>query len=277
VAVANNTGVYVNDMNVSFQVSTGATSKSLYAARDASPYLPSPTAGTIGNNRCNIIFDFCYPVVTATNLTPTFGTLDPTGEIAYAVGSTPTYTFTPNTGYHVKEVKYNGTVVLTGNPFVTEVLTYTLPAITNADATLTVEFAPNNYYLTLDPNSGTVTPTQLTVTFTQAIGTLPEPTRPDYYFMGWYIGTTLITETTLYSWPSNQTAVAKWNPIYTLSFNPNGGSVSPTSKQVVYDLPIGELPTPTLAGYDFSGWYIGTTLIGENTTWTYTSNQWATA
>ena len=42
---------------------------------------------------------------------------------------------------------------------------------------------------------------------------------------------------------------------YTLTLDPNGGSVSTTSKTVTYDSTYGDLPTPTRTGYTFNGWY----------------------
>ena len=42
---------------------------------------------------------------------------------------------------------------------------------------------------------------------------------------------------------------------YTLTFDPNGGSVSTTSKTITYDDTYGDLPTPTRTGYTFIGWY----------------------
>ena len=42
--------------------------------------------------------------------------------------------------------------------------------------------------------------------------------------------------------------------LYTVTFDPNGGSVSPTSKKVDPGLRYGSLPTPTRAGYTFLGW-----------------------
>lgn len=44
-------------------------------------------------------------------------------------------------------------------------------------------------------------------------------------------------------------------PTYTLSFDPAGGTVSPTSKQVVGNATAGDLPIPTRDGYEFQGWY----------------------
>ena len=46
-------------------------------------------------------------------------------------------------------------------------------------------------------------------------------------------------------WAANQ---------YTVTFNPNGGTVSPTSQPVVYGRAYGALPTPTRTGYTFAGW-----------------------
>lgn len=46
-------------------------------------------------------------------------------------------------------------------------------------------------------------------------------------------------------WAANQ---------YTVTFNPNGGTVSPTSQPVVYGRAYGALPTPTRTGYSFAGW-----------------------
>ncbi|MCR4615410.1 MAG: bacterial Ig-like domain-containing protein, partial [Clostridiales bacterium] len=41
----------------------------------------------------------------------------------------------------------------------------------------------------------------------------------------------------------------------TVTFNPNGGTVSPASKSVTYGSTYGSLPTPTRTGYTFDGWY----------------------
>ena len=41
---------------------------------------------------------------------------------------------------------------------------------------------------------------------------------------------------------------------YTVTFDPNGGSVDTTSKEVIQNSAYGTLPTPTRAGYTFMGW-----------------------
>ncbi|MCR4615071.1 MAG: InlB B-repeat-containing protein [Clostridiales bacterium] len=51
----------------------------------------------------------------------------------------------------------------------------------------------------------------------------------------------------------------------TVTFNPNGGKVSPTSKSVLPGGTYGDLPTPTREGYTFQGWYDGNTKVTANT------------
>lgn len=59
---------------------------------------------------------------------------------------------------------------------------------------------------------------------------------------------------------------AIWTPNqYTVTFNPNGGSVSPTTATVTYDSTYGTLPTPTKTGYTFAGW-VGKNLFNKSAT-----------
>lgn len=54
----------------------------------------------------------------------------------------------------------------------------------------------------------------------------------------------------------------------TVTFDANGGTVSPASKTVTYGEPYGDLPTPARTGYNFEGWYTAATggdLIGDVT------------
>ncbi len=90
------------------------------------------------------------------------------------------------------------------------------------------------------------------------------PTRVGYTFNGYYYnGVKYIDSTgaitsafTKDAFQDNVILTASWTPKnYTLSFNANGGSVSPSSKTVTYDAACGTLPTPTRAGYRFDGWF----------------------
>ena len=65
------------------------------------------------------------------------------------------------------------------------------------------------------------------------------------------------------------------NTTYVVTFNPNGGSVSTTSKTVTYGSTYGTLPTPTRSGYTFLGWGVSTnskTYRTSGSTVTATSN-----
>ena len=62
---------------------------------------------------------------------------------------------------------------------------------------------------------------------------------------------------------------------FTVYFNANGGSVSPTYKSVIQGQAYGTLPTPTRTGYTFAGWYTaatGGTLVTSSTTVTAQTN-----
>ena len=60
---------------------------------------------------------------------------------------------------------------------------------------------------------------------------------------------------TIYAqWESNETPKEE-NKIYTLTYNANGGSVSPKEKALKSGASYGTLPTPTRDGYTFDGWY----------------------
>ena len=53
---------------------------------------------------------------------------------------------------------------------------------------------------------------------------------------------------------------------YTLTFDPQSGTVNPTTKSVAYNSTVGALPTPTRNGFTFSGW--NTISNGSGTTYT---------
>lgn len=108
-----------------------------------------------------------------------------------------------------------------------------------------------------------------------------KPTRTGYDFVGWSTSSNAISAT--YSaggrYNNNRavTLYAVWKAkSYTVTFNANGGSVSPSSKTVTYNSTYGTLPTPTRTGYTFNGWYTsssGGTKITSSNKVTITSNQ----
>ena len=117
-------------------------------------------------------------------------------------------------------------------------------------------------------NCGSIAGTR-TYTTTSAYGTLPTVTLiPGYTWVGWFDGNTKVGPTDT---PSGEivTLEGRCTPqAYSVSFNANGGTVTPTSKTVTYDQKYGDLPTPTYTKHTFKGWYTsasGGTKVTENT------------
>jgi uncharacterized repeat protein (TIGR02543 family) len=122
--------------------------------------------------------------------------------------------------------------------------------------------------VTFDPAGGTVSPTNMVVTFDYAYGELPEPSHIGYTFEGWQATTNGIvfgvTSNSVVSIPSDHTLAASWSAnTYTATFNPEGGEVNPISKPVTFDSAYGELPMPARNGYIFAGWWTG--VLGSGT------------
>ncbi|MCL1945584.1 MAG: InlB B-repeat-containing protein [Chitinivibrionia bacterium] len=118
----------------------------------------------------------------------------------------------------------------------------------------------NQYTITFDANGGTVSPTVKYASWGEYI-TLPSPTRSGYTFDGWYDyygndyygsggnGHYVTGNTIMYArWTQDE------ETYYTITFDANGGTVSPTVKYESYGSYI-TLPTPTRSGYTFDGWY----------------------
>ena len=108
-------------------------------------------------------------------------------------------------------------------------------------------------------NGGSVSESERTVTFAEAYGTLPTATREGYTFAGWFTqsdGGDEVKAETVVSIPWSHSLYAHWRGNeYTVTFDPNGGSVETSSKTVVYGSAYGTLPTPTRYGYAFRDWY----------------------
>ncbi|MCR4615072.1 MAG: InlB B-repeat-containing protein [Clostridiales bacterium] len=137
---------------------------------------------------------------------------------------------------------------------------------------------PTTVTVTFNANGGSVSTSSKSVTVGSTYGTLPTPTRTGYTFNGWYDGSTKITASSTVTKTSNHTLTASWtgNSI-TVTFNANGGSCATTSKSVTVGGTYGTLPTASRFGYNFLGWYDGSTKITASSTVTKTSNHTLTA
>ena len=100
---------------------------------------------------------------------------------------------------------------------------------------------------------------------------LPTPTRSNYTFNGWYTSASGGTQiTSPYTPTQTRTLYAHWSINQcTVTFDPNGGTASFTSKTVNAGSRIGNLPTATRDGYTLKGWY--TTATGGQKISTYTT------
>ena len=136
------------------------------------------------------------------------------------------------------------------------------------------ENVPETYTVTVqnDGNgSGSATPT------TAAAGTeitLSATANSGYHFKEWQVvsGGVTITDNKFTMPASNVTVKAVFEAdaptTYTVSFNANGGKVTPTSDTTGADGKLATLPTPTRSGYRFNGWYTAA-VGGEKITTSY--------
>ncbi len=127
--------------------------------------------------------------------------------------------------------------------------------------TLYARWKVNTYTVTFKANGGSCTTASKTVTYGSTYDMLPTPSRTGYKVKGWYTaasGGTKIESSTKVSITGPQTLYAQWTACtYNITFNANGGKVSPATKTVTYDGTYSPLPTPLRPGYKFEGWYTG--------------------
>jgi len=145
------------------------------------------------------------------------------------------------------------------------------------DHEVIAQWNPNTYVVTYNPNGGSVSQTTGNQTYDSNYSELPTPTRTGYTFTGWFLekkyGETQVTTSTKVTIDSNHKLIAHWTAnTYNVTYNPNGGSVSPASGIQTYDQNYANLPTPTYYSISdtkyFDGWYtssIGGILVNENT------------
>ena len=134
-----------------------------------------------------------------------------------------------------------------------------LTATANATSTLYATWTANTYTVTFDANGGSVSPESKLVTYDEAYGELPTPTRIGYAFNGWYTSAsseTQVTAETKVAITYDQTLSAHWTAnAYTIRFNANGGTGTMDDTNVNYGVAFA-LPSNEFAraGYRFNGW-----------------------
>lgn len=143
------------------------------------------------------------------------------------------------------------------------------------DATLNAKWRGDTYTISFTNNKGDA-PVSQNVVYGSSYDLPALNDITGYTFAGWtYNGTLLNTDK--WNIANNCTLTAKWEPkVYTVTINPNGGSVASLTKQVKY----GEkytLPVATNSDKPFMGWIYNNVLItNENgasiSTWTFTED-----
>ena len=125
------------------------------------------------------------------------------------------------------------------------------------------------FQVLFDGNGSADTMTAISGSSTTAL-TINTMARTGYTFTGWNTAAdgsgTPYADHANFAFTSNATMYAQWSVAgvsYVVTYDPNGGSVSPTTE--TFTGTALTLPTPTRAGYTFNGWYTlasGGTLIG---------------
>lgn len=147
-----------------------------------------------------------------------------------------------------------------------------------SDAKITAKWTPAPYEITYKPNGGKVGDS--TNDFKQGYTietdiTLLTPTRDGYTFTGWKVTTKagnweqdkIITDLEVGKGKyGNVTLTAQWKVnTYTITYAPNGGSVSPTTINYTIEDTV-NLLSPTKDGNLFTGWQV--TKVDANGNWT---------
>ena len=146
--------------------------------------------------------------------------------------------------------------------------------ITNGAHTLYAHWLPNTYTIIFDPNGGICSLASKAVTYGNLFEVLPTPYMDGYGFDGWFtepIGGVQIMSSDIVDISENIKVYAHWwaKAEFIVTFNANGGTVSPITKTVAYRSSYGALPMPVRTNFTFDGWYTalsgGIRITGDST------------
>lgn len=139
----------------------------------------------------------------------------------------------------------------------------------NADLDLYAIWVVTTYTVTYDANGHGTAPAAQTKTAGGDVTVAAAITATGSTFVAWNTaadGTgTRYDPGDTYSADADVTLYAIWTVAeYTVTFDADGGTVSPASKQVTYGAKYGTLPVPEKTGETFYGWFLGDLLVTEN-------------
>ena len=133
-----------------------------------------------------------------------------------------------------------------------------IPATAAGIKNVVAQWTANTYTVKFDANGGTVTPETTTVTYGDAYGELPTPTRDGYEFAGWYDDySDPVNDKTAVTIAKDHKLYAHWTQnVYDVRFDANGGKEAYEPKKVGHGNAYETFPlTPTRIGYKFAGWF----------------------
>ena len=170
--------------------------------------------------------------------------------------------------YGFMSVEHNYTFIRDGNVWVTEnpttIWIWEGPMVDDESPACYFEFPlvdlvaeHTSFNLTLDANGGNVSTNSIEVTNGETIGSLPTPTREGYRFDGWYIGDTLINENTIWSYTTDQTAIAKWVKQYSVNIQTDNSGYGTITNTIQGNYDEGSTITSIAIsndGYYFKNW-----------------------
>ena len=128
--------------------------------------------------------------------------------------------------------------------------------VVKADVTLYAQWA-SGVTVTYDANGGSISP-QYETTLAETSVTLPAPNRNGYVFDGWHTapsgGTRVGGAGDSFVVEVDVTLYAHWRAGVTVTYNANGGNVSPQYETTLAETSV-TLPAPNRNGYVFDGWH----------------------
>jgi len=131
----------------------------------------------------------------------------------------------------------------------------------SANTAVYARWALVTYTVTFDAAGGKGAAASGTTGEGGTLASLPAPTKTGYTLIGWYTAPTGGSQvTTNTAFGANATIYARWALItHTVTFDAKGGTVTPSVGTTGVGGTLASLPTPTRAGYNFSGWFTAVT------------------
>jgi uncharacterized repeat protein (TIGR02543 family) len=140
----------------------------------------------------------------------------------------------------------------------------TADRVYSASATVYAQWAIVAYTITFNANGGAVSTVSGTTGAGWKLASFPTPARDGYLFNGWFTtadtGGAQVTTATAFA--ANSTVYARWAQIEgaAVTFDANGGTVTPAYAAIGADGKLASLPEPSAReGYVFDGWFTAAT------------------